>query len=377
MPSILADIQARLQPLTQNIRRCWTALHAEQRSPTTPQALDIEPSSLTLLTLGGHHDAPQVMTASMTALSPQTLTGDEVTSPEQLTECIQTLYQQAYNPYPTLAIAAPGTLVYTKDVPLPAGLPTVLWDAHAESEAQKAFPGMQDNIYFDYTVDMQAQEDAPSHLLLLATRRQDLQPRLNAIQAAGLNTLVIDVDFYALARAYSLLTHQVDSSGPRKAIGLLNIETTSLLLAVMYQDQMVYCHRQEFKGQALQHHLSLLPTSTHINPVSTSETTSTPNITPPSAETISNLCRMIVMFLQFYQPSDRNQRLGQLLLCGRGALQPELVDALSERMPLPITIADPFANMTLSPHASASLDLTILSPAFTLACGLAIRGLST
>ncbi len=80
--------------------------------------------------------------------------------------------------------------------------------------------------------------------------------------------------------------------------------------------------------------------------------------------------------LDFFYESRRHDAVDHVILCGGVAATAGLKDAVRSALKLPTTIANPFAAMELASGVDGDL-LSDIAPAMMIACGLALRSVTT
>ena len=76
--------------------------------------------------------------------------------------------------------------------------------------------------------------------------------------------------------------------------------------------------------------------------------------------------------LQFFYSANPSEHVDNIFLAGGVAAMPVLADQAARVLGIPVTVADPFADVIL-PDAEDASALAEDAPAFMLACGLALR----
>lgn len=327
--------------------------------------LDLEPTSLSWVEFSQNSKKMQLSQAEFTNLEGKILGNDQVFQEGGLTDAISKLQQKTKSKSQSVALLAPGSLVVSKEIPLNAHVPKHQWENVAWAEARKVFPGLANNLYLDFHVEEPKEEGKNKNrsMLLVASRKKELQPLLRSIRAAKLTPTILDVDYYALARAYRLIKGQLPEGHLQQHTAILNIDTNSMLMVVMHQGKMSYCHRQNYNGNDF---VSLL------TPLINGEQTDSLDQQDASSA-VNKLIQYIQRFLQFYHSEAPRAGLDNLVLSGRCAILPFLEANVEALVNLPTTVANPFHNM----HIAAHLDeqkIKTLAPAYMLASGLALRG---
>ncbi len=78
--------------------------------------------------------------------------------------------------------------------------------------------------------------------------------------------------------------------------------------------------------------------------------------------------------LQFFFSASRHNEVHHIVLAGGTAAIPGLASLIQEQVGIPTTVANPFANMEISPRVDATL-LAQDASALMICCGLAMRSL--
>ena len=79
-----------------------------------------------------------------------------------------------------------------------------------------------------------------NEILLSACRREIVEDYAGVVASAGLQPVIIDVDSFAVERAYSLVTQAFGDSIQNKVIGLLDYGDTTTHLDVFIDGKIVY-----------------------------------------------------------------------------------------------------------------------------------------
>jgi type IV pilus assembly protein PilM len=75
--------------------------------------------------------------------------------------------------------------------------------------------------------------------------------REDALEIAGLAARIVDVEAYALERAYALIEPQLDSHGEELVVAIVDIGATMTTLSVLAGGETVYTREQIFGGKQL------------------------------------------------------------------------------------------------------------------------------
>lgn len=337
--------------------------------------LDIAPTSVFLLELTGSSNKPTLQHMAAASIPSKAMSNDDLIEAGELAKSIARAKYDSTIIHTAAAICAPGALVITKEVPLSPHVKEEDLESYAWDQASRAFPGLADNLYLDFVVQHDKKSmQAKRTLLLVAARKQEMQSRLRAIEDGGLKTKVIDIDYYALERAYQLVKSQLPAGHEQQHVALLNINTATLLMSVIHDGQMVYGHRQAYQGTMLEHlvkkALSLDEATGSNDPLSGNMMgNDTGKLSASEADILTG---QIERFLQYFSNENPNKKLQHIMLSGRCAMVPGIAELLEEKLHITTTLANPFKEM----HLASSIDAATAqahAPAYMVCCGLAMR----
>lgn len=336
-------------------------------SATPLAGLDIDPSSILSVEMTGSANAPKIKGISAAALKSGTIVEDQVQNPITFKESINRLKAQFPSMTPTIAITSPNRFVISKQVKIKSGLSDSQLNRIAWQEANKAFPGLADDLFLDFVPIEDSEGKSPS-LLIIAARKRELNNRMHQLQESGISTKIIDLDCYALERAFSLLKKQLPEVDKESHVGMLNIDTSRMVLSVMQNDEITYCHQLNFNGESLTPHIKAL---LNLNTENKQPESAPLELSPTEKNLIfSNLQQL----LQFFLSEKPTARLTTLVLSGRCALIPDLDKNIQERTGIQTLLANPFSSTEFMTTVESE-KLAKQAPAYLLACGLAMRGL--
>ena len=259
-------------------------------------------------------------------------------------------------------------------------------DASLSDEEMEGEIALQSADHLPYPFDTAATDFEVLHLsesdptqvevLLAACRREDAEMLEAAVSAGGLRARVLDVEAFAMARAFELLQ---PASGSLTDSAIFDIGANSTTLSVLAGDNVVHARAAAFGGNALTEEIQ------RRYGMSAPEAEQATRRGEVADETILSEFRNAVLdqmarSLQFFYTANPSEHVDRVFLAGGVAAMPALADDAARSLGMPVVVADPFADVTLPADARAPTpdlapDLTKDAPAFMLACGLALREL--
>lgn len=350
--------------------------------------VDLDDTSVLSILLRNPLGTTRIANAELAGLSANIIVNDGIANSAELSNAIKKMLEKAKMQGLRAAIAMPGSKVVIKQIKLDNPLSDAEAETRAWQEAAKTFPDIVKSLYLDFTQIEEPGTDKNKKyiLVLIAARKEDILPRVEGLQQAGLTTKIVDVDYFALERAYTLLSSQLPENHAAKYVAMIDFNPHSILFVVMHEKKAVYFNRQNYPGDILvpivQRIMDLevaqtkakpivLPTL-HAAPMQASETAAT--IDSLTEEQKSHVVMSIRRVFQSFYVENTGKVIDHILLTGRCALISDLTQHLQKTLGIPVVVGNPFSAIKMGERVNVDRILK-LAPAFALSCGLAMRGI--
>lgn len=274
-----------------------------------------------------------------------------------------------------VAMALPAASVITKKVIVPAGQREEELEVQVESEANQYIPFALEEVNLDFQVIGPAPSSPDEvEVLIAASRKEKVEDRVAAAEAAGLTAAVMDVESHALLAAFELVQSQIPDEGRNQVIALFDIGSAVMNLTVLRNLQSVYTREQAFGGDQLTQNIA----RQYGMSFEEAEAAKRSGNLPENYEAdllrpfVDDLALEVSRALQFFFTSTQYNQVDHIVLAGgTGALQ-GADEAVAARVQVNTLVANPFANMVLSDRVRAR-HLLVDSASLMVACGLALR----
>ena len=274
------------------------------------------------------------------------------------------------------AMALPASAVITRKVVMPSAANEDELEIQVESEANQYIPFTLEEVNLDFQIIGPVADGAEGEIevLIAASRKDRVEDRVAAAQAAGLRVHVMDVDAYANLAAVELIQKRLPGGGRKQVISLVDLGANTMRVTMFHEGNQVYLREQQVGGNTLTNEIAR-----HFS-ISTEEAEAAkrqgnlpesylPEILQPFRE---NIALEIARAHQFFFTSTPFSHVDHIILAGGCAGLPGLEEAVSTRTQVNTFIANPFARMTLAPGIKAR-QLAADAPSLLTACGLALR----
>lgn len=343
--------------------------------------IDISSTAIKLIELskgsGSASSTIRVETFAIEHLPSNAVVEKKIVDADAVGRSIQKALAKAGTKTKRAAVAVSGSAVITKVISMSGTLNDAEMENQIQLEADQyiPYPLEEVNIDFDVLGPSQAGADMVD-VLLAASRRENVDDRVHALEIAGLTAAVVDVEAYAMENACTLLLIGRDEGGAGQTVAVADVGATTTTLHVLHEGQIVYTREQNFGGQQLVDEVQRrygLPRDQAAHKILGGDVADgyDSEVLGPFKEA---LAQQIGRALQFFYSGTSFNRVDQIILAG-GAAGIRKLDALvQERLGLPTAVGNPFSRMSLSPRVNAQ-ELMREAPGMMIAVGLALRGL--
>ncbi len=274
------------------------------------------------------------------------------------------------------ACAVAGSAAITKVMSISASLSDVEMETQVQLEAEQYIPYPMEEVNMDFDLIGPSPNDpAMVDLLLVASRRENVDARVSALDSAGLTAEIVDVEAFALEAACSELLAGVDAAGQSPTVAVVDVGAFTTSLQVLQDGKTLYTREQGFGGSQLIDELERRYGLTRALALARLQQNRLPEgfATEVLAPFVEGLAQQIARALQFFYSASARNRADQVLLAGGVACTDRIDVLLEARLGLPVSVANPFVHMAAGPGVDSGL-LTRMAPAMMIATGLALRG---
>jgi len=166
-------------------------------------------------------------------------------------EAISRLVARARPQGKNAAVAVAGSAVITKIIEMDADLSDDERESQIRLEADQYIPYPLDEINLDFEVvgPSPANQERVS-VLLAASRTENIELRVDSLMVANLTAKVVDVEAYAMERAFGLIVDGLPC-GREGTVAIIDIGATMTTMNVINDGKIIYTREQLFGGRQL------------------------------------------------------------------------------------------------------------------------------
>jgi type IV pilus assembly protein PilM len=344
-----------------------------RRRAKSVAALDIGASSIKYVRLDRRAEGFALAAAGIRELPIEAIVSDEIKDRDGVIFNIQGLLDQC-DPRTTdvvVSVSGHGVITDKFEVDQKTG-------SEAEQailfEAEQRSPFDVDDVSMDYHILRTDDARGKMEVLLVAARREFVMEYLNMLRDAGLRTLVVDTDAFAVLNAYSI-NYDID---PDRVTALINIgfDTTNV---VFLKDGLYHSTRDiSSAGRVI---FEVIQREFRLNQEMTMKvirgelegTVDHDMLRATIRSAADELLTGLEVAFSYFKTLAKTDAVDWIVLSGGGALIPFLPESIQSKLNVPIEIANPLRNIEYDPDLFGELEPEKIAPVLAVGVGLAAR----
>lgn len=338
--------------------------------------LDIGSSSIKMVELDGKSNQLSLVALGYQNLPDDTIIDGQIMELNVVSDVIQNICSNFQVNADQVVTGVSGHSVIIKNIVLPAMSSDELEES-IDWHAEEHIPYDLADVSLDYQVTQTTSDS--THVLIAACKRERIDNVRQAVQLAGKEPFVIDVDTFALQNCYEL-NYQPDDS---QVVTLLNIGASTMNVNIVKGTRSLFTRDITVGGSqftdVLQRSLGL--SFQQAEAVKRGVSHAVDGIEEKSIEPLmNNVTEIVAMEIQktfdFYRATtEDNQTVVQkILISGGGSKLQGLAHDLSARLELPVEVMDPFRSIKVDSRKFDPDYMSEIMPEMAVAVGLAMRG---
>ena len=337
--------------------------------------LDIGSSSVKAVELSKKGSALQLLNMGFENLQTDTIVDGQIMELNNVSNVISSIFNEHQIKTPRVAAGVSGHSVIVKNIVLPAMSQEELQESFSW-HAEEHIPFDIADVNLDYELTSKSSESL--HVLMAACKSDKIANVKQAIQLAGKQPVIIDVDAFALQNCYEV-NYQPKAG---EIVALLNIGAATMNINILNGTRSVFARDASVGGSQytslLQKELGLsfeqaegvkrgmpLPDGIEARPIQ------------PIIETVSDILALEVKkTIDFYRATaaEGDTTIQKILLAGGGSKLPGLAEFLSRRFEIPVEVFNPFRQIEVDSKKFDPDYMREIIPEMAVAVGLALRG---
>lgn len=338
--------------------------------------LDIGSSSIKMVELEGKGNNLNLVSLGFENLPGDTIIDGQIMELNVVSDVIQSVCTNHQVKATQVVTGVSGHSVIIKNIVLPAMSREELEES-IDWHAEEHIPYDLADVSLDYQVT--AESDESTNVLIAACKRERIDNIKQAIQLAGKQPVVIDVDTFALQNCYE---HNYDPQDD-EVVTLLNIGASTMNVNIVKGTRSLFTRDITVGGSqftdVLQRSLGL--NFQQAEAIKRGVVDASSGVEEKAIEPLmNNVTEIVAMEIQktfdFYRATtdDNETQVQKILISGGGSKLAGLAGELSQRLELPVEVLNPFRNINIDTKKFDPDYISEIVPEMAVAVGLAMRG---
>ncbi len=348
-------------------------LFGKKRPPVL--GVDISSTAVKLLELKQQDGRYRVESYAVEPLPPNAVVEKNIANIEAVSESLRAAVRRAQTKLKHVAMAVPASAAINKVLAMPANLSETELEMQIGLQADQYVPYPLEEVNLDFqVVGPTAGSSESVDVLLVASRSENVEARVDACEGAGLTPVVMDVESYAIENAFGLVADSLPGKGVEETVAVVDVGATMTTLTVLEDRQIVYTREQVFGGKQLTEEIMRRYGLSYEEAGRAKRHGGLPDsyeeeVLEPFKDAMG---QQVARSLQFFFGASQHNSVDRIVLAGGcGSIQ-GVEEIIQSHTNTEASVANPFVNMTVSSRVRPQL-LSEDAPALMIACGLALR----
>lgn len=337
--------------------------------------LDIGSSSVKAVELQNKRGQFELVSLGYENLPSDTIVDGQIMELNSVSNVVSNIFREHQIKSDRVVAGVSGHSVIVKNIVVPQMSEEELEES-IDWHAEEHIPFDIADVSLDYQITGRTHDAL--QVLMAACKRDKIANIKQAIQLAGKQPVVIDVDAFALQNCYEVNYQPT----PGEVVALLNIGAATMNINILNGTKSVFTRDVSVGGNQytglLQKELGLPfeQAETAKRVMQLPEGTEERDILP-ILETVSDILALeISKTMDFYRATaeEGEAAVQKILVSGGGSKLEGLIDYLSHRFEIPVEVFDPFRQIRVDARRFDPDYMREVVPEMAVAVGLALRG---
>ncbi len=346
-----------------------------KKKSTPLLGIDISASAIKLLELSESGGKYRIESYAVEPLPANSVVEKNIADADAVGEAIGRAVKKSGSRTKYGAAAVSGSAVITKVITMSAGLSDEDMESQIQLEADQYIPFPLEEVSMDFEIlgPTEGNEEQVD-VLLAASRSENVDLRIAALEVGGLEAKVVDVEAFALENAVAMMARELFGGGQGQVIAVADVGSAATTFSVLENLKIVYSREQAFGGAQLTEDIQRRYGLSYEEAGLAKKQGGLPdNYGPEVLEPFKeSMAQQISRAQQFFFSSSSIAQIDHLILAGGCASIEGISEIIETAVGIPTVIANPFANMSLASRVPAQA-LNNDAPSLMVSCGLALR----
>ncbi len=337
-------------------------------------SIDVGTSAIKVMSIDLSGGKPRLISAGLVPTPAHALSNNAVVKPDQIASAIRSLLDANDIKTTRAAFVVPGSCAFTRKITIAHSSLKEL-SANIAFEAGNYVPHSIDAVHLDYQV-LRANGKSTIEVLLVAVKNEIVRSYFNAVEQAGLEPVIADVDYFALENMFELNYPEEK----QRTIALINIGARSSSVSIIQNGESLFAGDVGVGGRlytdALCESLGMQAGEAEHAKMGTPVTGYDESVINETRDrttehVASELHRQLGYF---WNAAATDRSIEAVYVCGGSAQVPGFLEELSARTGMSCTLVNAFRNVEWSENFDEEF-VGEIGLSMGVSVGLAIRRL--
>lgn len=339
--------------------------------------IDISSSAVKIMQLGKKNDMVVVEHYGREELTPGLVVEKNIKNPELVKEALNKALKKSKVTTKLACTSVPSSEAITRIIQVSRDLTENEIRNEIEMESDRYIPYAIEEVNLDFEV-LGVSNNNPDTLdvLLAASKTENVVSRVELLNDLGITAKIIDINTFAIERAFALVVKHLPDKNERSYIGLIEIGANLTALTVFQNERAIFYKTIAFGGQ---HLISEIQARYGLSYEEASLARKygdlpddyVPEVLLPFKDTV---VQQINRICDYFYASGEYKKLDYLFLSGGIANIAGVDELLTRTLMVKTFVANPLSGMLVS--AAVNQDILMNdAPMLMGCCGLALRNI--
>ena len=338
--------------------------------------VDISSNSVKVLEISQENTLYSLEAYGIEPTPPDSVVENTITDPEAVGLAIERAVLKSGSTSTEAACAIAGSKAITKKITLPSEVSEQDLEGQVQLEMVQHIPHPIEDISIDFQIENNPTDSGtPYEITVVATKSENVDSCVVALEKAGLTPRIVDVELFALENAISLASLLSREDKSSQVMGVIDMGSSSTKLSVFENGSINYNREQNFGGKQLLNEIQRsYGLSYEEAKAGLAESSFEPEYEEKTlAPFVESAAQEVERAIQLFYSSSNASRLEHISLTGGCAGVEGMVESISAKTDTSVDIINPFNKISVADRVD-KMKLKQESTMLLTAFGLSARG---
>lgn len=337
-------------------------------------ALDVGSYSIKLIELKAVKKGYQLVNLAVAPLPPEAIVDGALMDPGAIAEAITSLVGSVKVKTSDVATSVAGHSVIIKKITLATMTDDELADS-IQWEAEQYVPFDIADVNLDFQIlGPDPTDESQMEVLLVAAKKEIIDDYTAVLAEAGLNPVVMDIDAFACQNMLELNY----SLGEGESVAIVNIGAGLSNINIIKDGLSLFTRDVANGGNQFTEEIAKRFGISYEDADAVKLGKKNEAADPDEAKTVvqessDSFASEVARTLDFFMATNPDDHVSKVFICGGGAKVENLDKVLSDKLGIPVEVANPFNAINYNSKTFDAQYIADVAPSFGVAVGLAIR----